>query len=152
MRSPCITSTEHASCRITFVVKPVDEFSALQGIKSTDTLLFLAVLYLPLFLSQTCECPIHWRFERCVWSWEYVPCDKHQEVSLHESKIDISYYQLLDKAEYNMHDELRRSTRVLSAKADNFLCRAFHNLKLDLVSLRKQSWKCRYDWEPFTKT
>ena len=35
-----------------------------------------------------------------------------------------------------MHDELRRSTRVLSAKADNFLCRAFHNLKLDLVSLR----------------
>ena len=38
-----------------------------------------------------------------------------------------------------MHDELRRSTRVLSAKADIFLCRAFHNLKLDLVSLRKQS-------------
>ena len=38
-----------------------------------------------------------------------------------------------------MYDELRRSTRVLSAKADNFLYRAFYNVKLDLVSLRKQS-------------
>lgn len=59
---------------------------------------------------------------------EYLPCDKHQEVSLHERKIDFSYKQMLDKPEYN--------TQVLSAKANNLL---FYILKLDLGSLRKQS-------------
>lgn len=37
---------------------------------------------------------------------EYLPCDKHQEVSLHERKIDFNYKQMLDKPEYNTEGEL----------------------------------------------
>ena len=37
---------------------------------------------------------------------EYLPRDKHQEVSLHERKIDFNYKQMMDKPEHNTQGEL----------------------------------------------
>ena len=53
--SPTVIPTEYSLCSITFVETPVDGFSALQGMKSTDTLLNLAVLSLSLFLSHSVQ-------------------------------------------------------------------------------------------------